>query len=350
MKLLDYKSKRKSNLNNGLGLSIIKIQKQRHYVSINNEVFENPSLSWRAKGLLGYLLSRPSDWEVRIVDLIKRGPDGRDAIYAIIKELQKVGHVIRDSVRDENGRFLFSRYTVYEESQLVTYPEKSTTSGQAGYGETVSGAPESGMAVSGETATTNTNINKTKITKKNYNNKGKNIPLSSSELLGIKSNTNNFIDDSQNKSSVQDISVSDDINIALNLIREDQRDNEGLIDEVRRAIAKHGREYVANNIKYTNLNAKENYPAYLSMALTRNFAKCYKETNQKPSAADIKSILAKIKPNKKIKYKSGTVVEVDDDGYLKVIGAKEYMVINQVARDIFAGIAEIESADNENFK
>jgi hypothetical protein len=320
-------------------------------VSIDNGLFENPSLSWRAKGLLGYLLSRPPDWEVRIADLISRCPEGRDTIYSIVKELQKAGHIIRDAVRDENGRFIFSRYTVYEESRLAEEPEKSTTSGKAGYGKTRYGATGSGLTGSGESDTTNTNINNTKITKKNDNNKnGKNIPLSSAELPAIKDAVNSFANDLQNNSPAQDIAVSDDIDMELNLIREDQRDNDGLIDEVRKAIAKHGKAYVANNIKYANLNAQENYPAYLSMALNRNFAKCYQETNPKPPPTEIKTILEQIKPNKKIKYKTGTVFEVDDYGYVKVIGGKEYTTINQVARDIIAGIAEIESIDNENLK
>jgi hypothetical protein len=44
------------------------------------------------------------------------------------------------------------------------------------------------------------------------------------------------------------------------------------------------------------------------------------------------------------------VFEVDDYGYVKVIGGKEYTTINQVARDIIDGMAEIESIDNENLK
>ena len=354
----DYKSSKrqsisKSNMKDGSDLSIIKVEKKRNYVSIDNGLFENPSLSWRAKGLLGDLLSRPPDWEVRIADLISRCPEGRDAIYAIVKELQKAGHIIRDAVRNENGRFIFSRYTVYEESQLAADPEKSTTSGKAGYGEsgygkTRYGLTGSGSTGSGESDTTNTNINNTKITKKNDNNKnGKNIPLSSAELPERKNNENNLANDLQNKSPVRDIAVSDDIE--LSLIREDQRDNEGLIDEVRKAIAKHGKAYIANNIKYANRNAQENYPAYLSMALNRNFAKYYQETNPKPPPAEIKTILAQLKPNKKIKYKSGAVFEVDDYGYVKIIGGKGYTTINQVARDIIAGIAEIEFVE-ENLK
>ena len=36
--------------------------KQNPYVIINKQVFEDPSISLKAKGVIGYLLSKPDNW------------------------------------------------------------------------------------------------------------------------------------------------------------------------------------------------------------------------------------------------------------------------------------------------
>lgn len=61
------------------------------FVQIHNSVFENPHISWRAKGLLGYLLSKPANWSVRSEDLLAHGTEGRDAVRTAMKELRQAG-------------------------------------------------------------------------------------------------------------------------------------------------------------------------------------------------------------------------------------------------------------------
>ena len=74
------------------------------FVMIDRRPIENPSLSWRAKGILTYLISRPDNWIVRLGDLVKRSPDGVYAVRAALKELTKAGHLSRKEER-ENGKF-----------------------------------------------------------------------------------------------------------------------------------------------------------------------------------------------------------------------------------------------------
>jgi hypothetical protein len=83
------------------------------FVMIDRRPIENPVLSWKAKGILTYLLSRPDNWIVRLGDLVKRSPDGVHAIRGAIKELQAAGHVSRREIR-ENGRFVRYELEVYE--------------------------------------------------------------------------------------------------------------------------------------------------------------------------------------------------------------------------------------------
>lgn len=74
------------------------------FVMIDRRPIENQNLSWKAKGILTYLLSRPDNWTVRLGDLANRSTDGVTAIRAALKELTKAGHLTRREER-EGGRF-----------------------------------------------------------------------------------------------------------------------------------------------------------------------------------------------------------------------------------------------------
>ena len=84
------------------------------FVMIDRRSIENPQLSWKAKGILAYLLSRPDNWVVRLGDLVKRSPDGVYAVRGAINELKKAGHVYSKEIRDENGKFVQYELEVYE--------------------------------------------------------------------------------------------------------------------------------------------------------------------------------------------------------------------------------------------
>lgn len=85
--------------------TILRVEKNKDnpFVMIDRRPIENPTLSWRAKGVLAYLLSRPDNWIVRLGDLVKRSPDGVYAVRGAIKELKMAGHITRQ-VEREGGR------------------------------------------------------------------------------------------------------------------------------------------------------------------------------------------------------------------------------------------------------
>ena len=58
--------------------TIIRAARRHRFVIIDQRAIEDVRLSWAARGLLGYLLSRPDDWKVLVNDLRKRGDLGRD--------------------------------------------------------------------------------------------------------------------------------------------------------------------------------------------------------------------------------------------------------------------------------
>jgi hypothetical protein len=95
---------------------IIRISKDKNnpYVIVNKEFVNDPLISWKAKGILLYLLSKPDDWKVYESDIICHSTDGRDSVRSAIKELIENGYIIRSRKRDEKGRLNSAEYVVYE--------------------------------------------------------------------------------------------------------------------------------------------------------------------------------------------------------------------------------------------
>jgi len=85
------------------------------YTPVWNETIQNRALSWKARGILVYMLSMPEDWTFRVSDLEKRAPDGKDALRTGIQELEDAGHVYRARSHAEDGTFDGMIWDVYED-------------------------------------------------------------------------------------------------------------------------------------------------------------------------------------------------------------------------------------------
>lgn len=95
--------------------TIIRTNKRENpYVMIDKFGLNDERLSWKAKGLLAYLLSKPDNWQIYESDLIKRSKDGRDSIRSGLRELEKYGYMSRRQLRNEDGSFSAMEYVVYE--------------------------------------------------------------------------------------------------------------------------------------------------------------------------------------------------------------------------------------------
>lgn len=102
----------------------------RPFVQIDKTAMEDSRLSWKARGLLAYLLSKPDDWKFHRDTLAKEAPDGLDSVKAGIKELEKFGYVKRYPTK-EKGKIVSWNMDVFE----IPY----TTSGFSTSGKTSSG-------------------------------------------------------------------------------------------------------------------------------------------------------------------------------------------------------------------
>jgi hypothetical protein len=73
--------------------------KNNPYVMINKIGMEDTRLSWKARGILAYLLSKPDNWKVNLEHLKKQAPDGKTSLRSGIDELKKYGYLIRVAIR-----------------------------------------------------------------------------------------------------------------------------------------------------------------------------------------------------------------------------------------------------------
>lgn len=95
----------------------VTVIKEKNYTTIDNGIFKDTRISFKAKGLLTTMLSLPPTWNYTIEGLATLSKDGRDSIKTALKELEKFGYLERKQVRNDNGSFCDLEYFVYEKPQ-----------------------------------------------------------------------------------------------------------------------------------------------------------------------------------------------------------------------------------------
>ena len=95
---------------------IIRVKRRpSSFVTMDKGFLENAALSWKAKGILAYLLSKPDNWKVVVGDVIKHATDGKAAVYNGLAELSRHGYYEKIPIRDGAGqRISHWESTVYE--------------------------------------------------------------------------------------------------------------------------------------------------------------------------------------------------------------------------------------------
>ena len=81
---------------------------------MSNYHLRDTNLSLRSIALLSIMLSLPENWDYSLRGLTSICKDGRDAIGASLRELEKAGYLRREQKRDSHGRLSDIEYTVYE--------------------------------------------------------------------------------------------------------------------------------------------------------------------------------------------------------------------------------------------
>jgi hypothetical protein len=93
---------------------IIRIQHTENFLTMGKEPLDNPNLSFKAKGVLAYLLSRPREWIVRVQDLENHSKDGRDSIRTALRQLRKEGYAYIKILQGKDGRLAGREWVISE--------------------------------------------------------------------------------------------------------------------------------------------------------------------------------------------------------------------------------------------
>lgn len=76
------------------------------YTQVPNEILQDNRISWKAKGILSFLMSRPNEWEFYMDEIKANSTDGKRALQSGIKELEEIGYLLRNPIYNkEKGRF-----------------------------------------------------------------------------------------------------------------------------------------------------------------------------------------------------------------------------------------------------
>jgi hypothetical protein len=95
--------------------------KNNPFVMLNKGFINDNRLSWKATGLLAYLLSKPDDWKVYQTELAKRKSDGLNAIQSALDELKLYGYIHIHPVKKENGKIEKWETLVFESPEINPY-------------------------------------------------------------------------------------------------------------------------------------------------------------------------------------------------------------------------------------
>ncbi|MFI8301491.1 hypothetical protein ACIGCZ_36910 [Streptomyces nigra] len=82
------------------------------FTQIANGLFRDSRISYRAKGIFGCISTHRSGWPVTVATLAAVGPDGRDAVRAGLRELERFGYLVRTRVRRPDGTLGGSAYSI----------------------------------------------------------------------------------------------------------------------------------------------------------------------------------------------------------------------------------------------
>lgn len=91
---------------------------QNKFAIVTRSLAQDKRLSFEARGLLLYVLSKPEGWEAKDSDLMKQGGIKKYAYASILKELKTVGYALRRETRKKGGEFAYS-LEIYEEPQFM---------------------------------------------------------------------------------------------------------------------------------------------------------------------------------------------------------------------------------------
>lgn len=122
-------------------------ERPRRWTTIPNDVLEDERLTWEARGLLAFLLSKPDTWNVNREHLATQAPNGVRSVRTILSALEAAGYLVRRRTKGDGGRIVW---------ECLVYDQPQTQPGTIGAlptgGRSADGSCTGGPSAGGERA------------------------------------------------------------------------------------------------------------------------------------------------------------------------------------------------------
>lgn len=123
---------------------ILRVDWRRRHTTVDREPVNDDRLSFRARGVLVWLLDKPDDWRVDSQAIARAGLEGRDAIRKALLELETCGYLVRTRYQTDAGRWA-TEVVVHELPAPENPSSVDTDAWKSGVGEPVVGEPVVGI-------------------------------------------------------------------------------------------------------------------------------------------------------------------------------------------------------------
>ena len=146
----------------------------KNYVKIPNDLVDDPTISWKAKGLFCHMASKPDTWNFTVRSLATKFPDGKSAIFAALNELKERGWITFNRRANGQGKYKLetslepesdNQYEAMPESDNRTETDQPQSDNRTKQGEPNSDNPYMGNRIVGKSdgisntdALSNTNL------------------------------------------------------------------------------------------------------------------------------------------------------------------------------------------------
>lgn len=105
-------------------MAIIRAKRDKNFSIFDNKLLRDSEISFKARGLLTYMLSMPDNWKFYVSELATHSKkEGESAIRSAIEELEKAGYMKRVRQRGEKGRFSSVDWYVYDEPKFSPHSD-----------------------------------------------------------------------------------------------------------------------------------------------------------------------------------------------------------------------------------
>lgn len=101
------------------------VKKKENFTTIHNNLILDESISWKAKGILIYMLSKPVGWKYKSSEIAKNATDGRDSVRNGLKELVENGYISRQ--KNSDGSLTYYIFEDKRQNNIKDYLQKSET-------------------------------------------------------------------------------------------------------------------------------------------------------------------------------------------------------------------------------